>query len=319
MNLNLNLNLQAIGLMDPRDTTCLLPTVEDGKGTKTVIFKCRLTAQALCDRRVSIRYLLADPSRDPSFPLRVRVQQETMSQDKSPHEDMSPHEREREIERERALLGTIQNGGSRAAPPHQDVSHHEAAQQARYEVYSVGYSVENAFRGSSSTFDGKDGGEGGGGGSGLSDVAILLDLARPVGVVSATPRGGVAAEKGRVLWRLGRVGLDELASEVPTEGGGGGGGGFLPSVGTLQAAIKVPEEKAQEKLEDLPRPRIHLQICGTGRTASGVFVQQFVSGGKGTAGRPTDNEMRPAESDRDVRIHVRARYSFESGNAVVFC
>jgi hypothetical protein len=153
------------------------------------------------------------------------------------------------------------------------------------------------------------GGGGGGGGSGLSDVAILLDLARPVRVVSSTPRGGVAEEKGRVLWRLGRVGLDELASDVPTEGvGGGDGGGFLPSVGTLQAAIKAPEAKAQEKLEDPPPPRIHLQVCGTGRTASGVFVQQLVSGGDGTAG-----------SDRDVRIHVRARYSFESGNAVVFC
>jgi hypothetical protein len=108
------------------------------------------------------------------------------------------------------------------------------------------------------------------------------------------------------------VGLDELASDVPTEGGGGGGGGgggFLPSVGTLQAAIKAPEAKAQEKLEDPPPPRIHLQVCGTGRTASGVFVQQLVSGGDGKAG---------SDRDRDVRIHVRARYSFESGNAVVF-
>jgi hypothetical protein len=86
---------------------------------------------------VSIRYLLADPSRDPCFPLRVRVQQEIMSHDVSPHEDVSHRE---------------------------DVSHHEDPLQARLEVYSVGYSVENAFRGSSSTFDGKDGGGGEGGG-----------------------------------------------------------------------------------------------------------------------------------------------------------
>ena len=59
----LNPNFQVIGLMDP--TTCQLPTVETvesvevGKGSQMVIFKCKLTAQALCDRRVSIRYLLA--------------------------------------------------------------------------------------------------------------------------------------------------------------------------------------------------------------------------------------------------------------------
>lgn len=57
--------------------------------------------------------------------------------------------------------------------------------------------------------------------AGLSDVKVVLDMGHQAGLVAASDGACVAAGEGRVLWNLGRVGLDELAS-------------FAPSVGSLQ-------------------------------------------------------------------------------------
>lgn len=66
--------------------------------------------------------------------------------------------------------------------------------------------------------------------AGLSDVKVVLDMGgtgHKAGLVAVSDGGFVAAGHGRVLWNLGRVGLDELAS-------------FSPSVGSLQVLISPP-------------------------------------------------------------------------------
>lgn len=65
---------------DPRmaelvDTSNLfLPLSDDG--AQTVIFRCRIPAKALSERRACIKYALTDPARAPCFPLHVSVHQE---------------------------------------------------------------------------------------------------------------------------------------------------------------------------------------------------------------------------------------------------
>jgi len=59
-------------LVDP--SNAFLPLTDDG--THTLLFKCRIHAPALSDRRPCIKYLLSDPSRAPCFPLQVQVHRE---------------------------------------------------------------------------------------------------------------------------------------------------------------------------------------------------------------------------------------------------
>ena len=62
-------------MAEPVDTSNLfLPLSDDG--AQTVIFRCRIPAKALSERRACIKYALTDPARAPCFPLHVSVHRE---------------------------------------------------------------------------------------------------------------------------------------------------------------------------------------------------------------------------------------------------
>ena len=107
--------------------------------------------------------------------------------------------------------------------------------------------------------------------------------------------------------------------------------GFAHSTGSLQATWRHSSESShrgyEEDGERKTSPRVFMQACGTGRTLSGVLVQQLFceAGGGGRPGVSLDGRVDMGgfgngdEDKGSVHVFLTERYSFESGHAVVHC
>ena len=120
--------------------------------------------------------------------------------------------------------------------------------------------------------------------AGLSDVKVVLDIGRKAEVVAVSNGGCVAGDQGRVLWNLGRVGLDELACFAPSLGSLQVCGArilrrasrgrcvstmlrtCLPSEPALPSQAVWKSQSEMDAVEDgSSQPSVFLQVCCRGR------------------------------------------------------
>ena len=82
----------------------------------------------------------------------------------------------------------------------------------------------------------------------------------------------------------------------------------------------APNHKSEQRVLLIMMHSQLEQVCGTGKTCSGVAVSQMLGGGSADiASENTPTAVTGTPMPLKCEIRVRPRYTFESGSAIVYC